>query len=354
MAGADVVDWDLAVAVGRRFAPSGPMLGQAETYDAVAELRMLAVAAIAPVRECSGLIADDGSATTVIVDRPAWIASNIAGFQVVLEPLLERLRLQRGSNAATTAVGSRATAVQLGGVLAYLSGKVLGQYEAFAVDLQSPGRLLLVAPNIVATERALAVVPRDFRLWVCLHEETHRVQFGAVPWLGEHLVSLIHSYLKLTGTEASEVLRRLRAALSGLTSGGRDGPPKPTLLEAAQTPEQRALFDQLTAVMSLLEGHADYVMDEVGPLVVPTVATIRERFQQRRTSPGLIDGIARRLLGLDAKLAQYADGAAFVRGVVKREGRDGFNQVWVGPENLPSRDEIADPAAWCKRVLNPS
>ena len=184
MAGDDVVDWDLAVAVGRRMAPSGPALGWSETHEAVAELRALAAEAVAPVRECSGLIADAGSATTVIVDRPAWIASNVAGFQVVLEPLLERLRLQRGSNAVTTAVGSRATAVQLGGVLAYLSGKVLGQYEAFAVDLQSPGRLLLVAPNIVATERALAVIPRDFRLWVCLHEETHRVQFGGRALVG--------------------------------------------------------------------------------------------------------------------------------------------------------------------------
>jgi coenzyme F420 biosynthesis associated uncharacterized protein len=354
MAGADVVDWELAVAVGRRLAPAGPTLGSSETFEAVAELRALAALAIAPVRERSGLVADGSSAVTVIVDRPAWIASNVAGFQVVLEPLLERLRVQRGSNKVTTAVGSRGTAVQMGGVLAYLSGKVLGQYEAFAVDPGSPGRLLLVAPNIVATERALGVVPRDFRLWVCLHEETHRVQFGAVPWLGDHLISLIHSYLELTGTDAGEVLRRLRAALSGLTSGGREGAPKPTLLDAAQTPEQRAVFDQLTAVMSLLEGHADYVMDDVGPLVVPTVATIRERFQARRTSPGLIDGIARRLLGLDAKLAQYADGAAFVRGVVEREGRDGFNQIWAAPKNLPSRSEIANPAAWCHRVLSPS
>ena len=125
----------------------------------------------------------------------------------------------------------------------------------------------------------------------------------------------------------------------------------PSLLDAVQTPAQREIFDRLTAVMSLLEGHADFVMDEVGPDVVPTVEVIRSRFDARRHSPGAVDGLVRRLLGLDAKMAQYADGAAFVRAVVDRVGADGFSTVWRSPEDLPSRAEIADPGAWCTRVL---
>lgn len=344
---ADVVDWDLAASVARRLTPRGPELPAEAAFDAVSELRELARYAVGPVRERTGLVADDDGAVSVVVDRHAWVASNLAGFQVLLAPVLDRMR-ERGSNVVA-AVGSRVTGAQLGGVLAYLSSKVLGQFEAFSADGADPGRLLLVAPNIVAAERGLDVVPHDFRLWVCLHEETHRVQFGAVPWLAEHLVSRIHDYLTLADVDTGEVMRRLASALGAVAGAVRGGGV--SLLDAVQTPAQRELFDELTAVMSLLEGHADYVMDAVGPEVVPTVVTIRERFDARRRSPGAIDGIARRLLGLDAKLAQYADGARFVRAVVDRAGRDGFNAVWQQPANLPTRAEIADPSAWCDRVL---
>ncbi len=343
----DVIDWELAVSVGRRFAPGGPDLEPAAAREVVEQLRELARFAVGPVREQTGLVADDSGAVTEVVDRPTWIASNVAGFKVVLAPMLDRLR-ERGPSAVT-AVGSRVTAVQLGGVLAYLSSKVLGQFEAFTTSAERPGRLLLVAPNIVSAERALAVTAHDFRLWVCLHEETHRVQFGAVPWLGPHLVEQIHAYLQVSDIDTGELLRRLGSGVGAVVSAARGS--EGSLLDAVQTPAQRAVFDRLTAVMSLLEGHADYVMDEVGPQVVPTVATIRERFDRRRHSPGPIDGLVRRLLGLDAKLAQYADGARFVRGVVERAGRDGLNTVWRSPQDLPTRDEIADPAAWCARVL---
>jgi coenzyme F420 biosynthesis associated uncharacterized protein len=342
---ADVIDWELAVSVGRRLTPSGPHLHEDEAYAAVSDLRALARSAVQPVRERTGLVALEDDTRAAVVDRRAWLDSNVDGFRVVLAPLLERMRSHAG--AATTAVGSRVTAVQLGTALAYLSGKVLGQFEAFATGPAQHGRLLLVAPNIVATERALAVDPHDFRLWVCLHEETHRVQFGAVPWLTEHLVGQIHHYLELTSSDGPELLRRLVAALTASVRGGSGT----SLIDAVQSAEQKTAFDAITAVMSLLEGHADYMMDAVGPETVPSVATIRERFEARRASHGGLDGVLRRLLGLDAKLAQYADGAAFVRTVVDRVGVEGFNTVWRSPQDLPTRTEIGAPAAWCSRVL---
>ena len=340
----EVIDWGLARATGRRVSSPGPNISRDDARSAVADLRALARYAVAPVRERTGL--DAGEAPdAVVVDRVAWVDSNIDGFRIVLAPLLERMATEQPS--LVTAIGSRVTAVQMGGVLGYLSGKVLGQFEAFTAT--GNGRLLLVAPNIVAAERHLDVEPRDFRLWVCLHEETHRVQFGGVPWLAGHLVGEIHDYLALSDLSAGDVAGRFGRAFAAVLGAvrGQDGS---SLVDAVQSPEQRVVFDRITALMSLLEGHADHVMDDVGPEIVPTVETIRARFDKRRGEPGAVDGLARRVLGLDAKMRQYTDGRAFVTGVVERVGRDGFNRVWAGPENLPTRHEVLDPAAWCDRV----
>lgn len=340
----EVIDWGLARATGRRVAAPGPSVSRDDARSAVADLRALARYAVGPVRERTGLDAGDAP-DAVVVDRATWVDSNVDGFRVVLAPLLERMATEQPS--IVTAVGSRVTAVQMGGVLGYLSGKVLGQFEAFTAT--GDGRLLLVAPNIVAAERHLDVEPRDFRLWVCLHEETHRVQFGGIPWLAPHLIGEIHDYLALSDLTAGDVAGRFGRAFAAVFAAvrGHDGA---SLVDAVQTPEQRVVFDRITALMSLLEGHADHVMDDVGPEIVPTVATIRARFDTRRGKPGAVDGLARRVLGLDAKMRQYTDGRAFVSGVVDRVGRDGFNRVWSGPDSLPTRDEVLDPAAWCART----
>jgi coenzyme F420 biosynthesis associated uncharacterized protein len=340
----EVVDWGLARTTGRRLAPRGPRTSAQDAASAVAELRALARYAIGPVRERTGLDAGTGR-DAVVVDRGTWIDSNVDGFRLVLAPLLERMATEQPG--VVTALGSRVTAVQMGAVLAFLSGKVLGQFEAFTAARD--GRLLLVAPNIVAAERSLDVDPRDFRLWVCLHEETHRVQFGAVPWLGSHLVGEIHDYLAVSDLGAGESLRRFGSAVATLVSALR-GNSSASMLDALQSPEQRVVFDRITALMSLLEGHADYVMDDVGPDIVPTVATIRARFERRRGDPGAVDGLARRVLGLDAKMRQYSEGRAFVADVVERVGRDGFNRVWSTPESLPTRTEVLDPQVWVRRV----
>ena len=255
----EVVDWGLARATGRRFSPGGPGMSADDARGAVADLRALARYAVDPVRERTGLDAGDAP-EAVIVDRAAWVDSNVDGFRTVLAPLLEKMATHQSS--AATAIGSRVTGLQMGAMLAFLSGKVLGQYEAFTPA--GTGRLLLVAPNIVAAERQLDVEPRDFRLWVCLHEETHRVQFGAVPWLSQHLVGEIHDYLALSDVSAGEAIQRLRAGLGAVLSAVR-GDENASLVDAVQTPEQQVVFDRITALMSLLEGHADFVMDDVGP-----------------------------------------------------------------------------------------
>ncbi|HSR22462.1 MAG TPA: zinc-dependent metalloprotease [Candidatus Eisenbacteria bacterium] len=354
-----MVDWDLAVTTATRLVRPGPMVSREEARAAVSDLRRYADQAQRHVQDYTGLVASasDGSAVAVI-DRPGWIQANAAGFRTVLEPLVEKLSTRRGATSGTAnAVGSRVTGVQTGSLLAFLATKVLGQYELFppygADPAATPGRLLLVAPNIVSAEREMAVDPRDFRLWVCLHEETHRVQFGAVPWLRGHVMDEVRAFVDATDVDPAAMARRLRAAAIAAYDalrgqGGEDGT---SFVEAVQTPAQREVLDRITALMSLLEGHADYVMDGVGPEVIPSVAEIRRTFQHRREDAPWFEQVVRRLLGIDAKLRQYRDGERFVRGVVERAGMAGFNKVWERKENLPTRAELAEPQVWVTRVV---
>ena len=355
----EMVDWDLAVATATRLVRPGPTVSRDEAHQAVADLRELSVVAQGEVRNFTGMTASTATASdgVAIIDRPGWVRVNIDGFRMLLHPLVDKLR-ERQTNASqslsglTGAVGPKITGVETGVLLAYLSSKVLGQYELFGTNGDAtPGRLLLVAPNIVHAEQEMGVDSRDFRLWVCIHEETHRTQFGAVPWLREHLISEIQAFLGATEVDPSALARRLRDALGVVTESVR-GEGDRSLLDVVQTDEQREILDRLTAVMSLLEGHADYVMDGVGPEVIPSVADIRRRFQKRRRQgANPLDQVIRRLLGVEAKIRQYADGVTFVRGVVDEVGMDGFNRVWGSPRTLPSREEIADPQSWVRRVV---
>src|SRR6195952_2591502 len=349
MTGPEFVDWDLAVATGRRLVRPGPQLTRAEADAVVADLRQLAVEAEAHVVAYTHLQPQGEAPPVVVVDRKEWLRSNVAGLRAVPGPLLGKLGDRSSSGALSRSVGRRITGLQIGGALAFLAGKVLGQFEVFLPPEEVPGpggRLALVAPNVAEVERKIGADPRDFRLWVCLHEQTHRVQFHAVPWLRGHLESEVAAFVDATDLDPAAMAQRLKNAISAIR--GNSGV---SLVEAMQTPEQRAVLDRMQALMSLLEGHADQVMDAVGPTVVPTVASIRRSFEARRDGGSPLDRLVRRLLGLDLKMQQYRQGGAFVRAIVDEVGVDGFNQVWTSPETLPSRAEITDPKAWMARVL---
>ena len=342
---ASPIDYDLAVATARRLAPAPPQVSWDEATDVVTELRGLAVQAEQHVRAVTGLVPPGEPEEAVVVDRPGWAAVNVTSFRTVLEPLTDKLgQKQKQQNAVAAGVTAKVAGVQMGSVLAWLSGKVLGQYEAFLPE-GTTGRLVLVAPNIVETERRLGVDPHDFRLWVTLHEVTHRTQFTAVPWLHDHVRGEIGALLDATSLDDPQVLLgRLKAAVTELPRGG-------SLVEVLQTPEQREVLDRVTAFMSLLEGHAEHVMDGVGPAVVPSVTHIRAKFQERRKQTGgVVDKVLRRLLGLDLKALQYAEGKVFVDHCVDAVGMARFNRVWESPQTLPTREEIRDPQAWVRRV----
>jgi coenzyme F420 biosynthesis associated uncharacterized protein len=339
----EMVDWDLAVSLGSRLAGAGPEVLAEEAEATVAELRAGAERSTAYVHDFTGLDGGALTAPVLVVDRPAWIRANAEGFAQLLTPVIEKVTEKKGPpGPITQAVGSRITGAEVGGLLGFMSSRVLGQFDPFH---EPAGRLLLVAPNVVHVEREIHADPRDFRLWVCLHEETHRVQFTAVPWMRQHLFAQFTALAETVEPQRflDEGLQRIAEAIKN----GRGG----SVLDLLGTPEQKEILDRVTGVMSLLEGHADVVMDGVGPEVIPSVDSIRAKFTERRKGVGTVDRVLRKLLGLEAKMAQYRDGAHFVRTVVDKVGMDDFNAVWATADNLPTLAEIHDPDSWVARVL---
>jgi coenzyme F420 biosynthesis associated uncharacterized protein len=377
-----MVDWTVALSTASRLVKPGPDISREGAAAAVADLRSCAVRAEEYVQQVTGLTAARGTAPVLVVDRPRWIEANIDGFRQVLAPLSAKSSERaKNANPALVNIGARITGVEVGALLSYLAPKVLGQFDPFfpgvsyadtsaepdsagpygavpdanaaangvgSTELPPGGRLLLVAPNIVAVERELGLEPTDFRLWVCLHEETHRVQFTAVPWLRGYLNAQIAQIVATADVDAAALAQMLREAVKRISEAAR-GDGELSIVDLVQTPAQREIIDRITAVMSLLEGHADVVMDGVGPEVIGTIAEIRRRFDIRRQGQGF-DKLIRRLLGLDAKMRQYRDGAAFCKAVIAAAGMDGLNRVWTSPETLPTKAEIADPQRWLERM----
>jgi coenzyme F420 biosynthesis associated uncharacterized protein len=335
------VDWGFAATVGQWLARPGPPSTDYTRRQAVENLATAAKAAEPPVREVTGLHTNGAVPEARIVDRPGWIRAAAESMRA----------MTGGTDKPRGAISGRVTGAQTGAVLAFVSSGILGQYDPF----NDGGALLLVYPNVIAVERQLRLEPSDFRLWVCLHEVTHRVQFTANPWLSGYMSQA----LGVLTQEGSDDVAQVVSRLADFARGRRDsaqGDPNSTgilgLLRAVQTDPQREALDQLLVLGTLLEGHADHVMDAVGPLVIPSVSTIRSRFDERRNrkQPPL-QRLLRALLGIDAKLSQYTRGKAFVDHVVDRVGMERFNTVWTSPETLPRPIEIEYPQRWIDRVL---
>lgn len=344
-----LVDWGLAASTGVRLIPKGPSVDAAAARYTVSVLRKAATTARNPVAETSLLdVGPKAAASVAVVDRPTWLRSNVDGVENMLGPL--EAELAEKGRGTPQAVSARVTGVQLGGVLAWVSARVLGQYEAFPPADHAP-RLMLVAPNVRAAAQSLDLKEDTFALWVALHETTHLAQFVSVDWLGPHLRELVADYLSVGGQNNGEALRRLRDVLVATAAVLRGRGAGATVLEALHTEAQQEVFDRAIALMTLVEGHADWVTNQAAPQVMADAGIVRDRLTERRhRRVGPSDSLLRRLLGLDAKLQQYSDGEAFVSAVVDKAGVEGFNAVWTSPDTVPTRAEISDPSLWLKRV----
>ncbi|OBA61994.1 hydrolase [Mycobacterium sp. 1100029.7] len=338
------VDWRFAATVGVRLTRPGPSTSDYTRRQVVDELASASMRAEPLVRDVTGLECPGAVPAARIVDRGQWVRAAADSMRL----------MTNGSEKPRGFLTGRLTGAQTGAVLAFVSSGILGQYDPFAADRQ--GCLLLVYPNVIAVERQLRLVPADFRLWVCLHEVTHRVQFTANPWLPDYMSDALALLTRDAGDDMGEVVGRLAEYVRNRGVGTSEADGAATgivgLVRAVQSEPQRQALDQLLVLGTLLEGHADHVMDAVGPKAVPSVATIRGRFDDRRQrkQPPL-QRLLRALLGLDAKLSQYTRGKAFVDHVVGRVGMQRFNAVWSGPETLPLPAEIEEPQRWIDRVL---
>ncbi|MCR5979141.1 hydrolase [Gordonia jinghuaiqii] len=338
------IDWSLAASTAKRLVRPGPKT-TAYTYSAAqAELADAATRAEAPVREVTGLADGLRVPATRVLDRPGWIDASSMSMRSMLGADAEE--------AGSSGLAARFGGLQAGGLLAFLSTAILGQYDPFTPDPETgePGVLMVVTPNIIGVERQLKVIPSDFRLWVCLHEVTHRVQFSANPWLRDYMQDNVATLTSDAGESTTEIVTRMTKALKG-----SDGPREKGIIGAMQllqSPEQYEAFQRMMVLGTLLEGHADHVMDAVGPAHVPSVARIRTAFDKRRKAPqNPVQRIIRALIGMDAKLAQYIRGKAFVDEVVATVGMERFNTIWTSPETMPRPEEIDAPQAWIQRVL---
>lgn len=340
-----LADWSVAHQVADRVAGPGPVLGSVERARLREDFGELVPQAERLVADFSGLHPTGHPARPWVMSRSEWLGQNLRSFQTVLRPIAERAPTR--SDGAGTALRRKVLGAEVGALLGYVSRKVLGQFDLF-VPPDDEGTIYFVGPNITGIERQHQFPERDFRLWISLHEVAHRLQFGGVPWLRGYVTGMAEDYLRSMDLDVKALVEVVRRAADEARAGNLDwrGAGWVVLL---MTPEQRSMFARMQAVMTLLEGHGNYLMDAVGEGWVGERSRFRTTLRERRKSRGL-ERSFQRAIGFDQKARQYDHGERFVARAVDLAGMEGFNRVWAGPANLPTIDELARPDDWVARV----
>ena len=334
------IDWSLAERLGGYVASEPPggvaLAGDLEAFTTDAIARVTAYTQLTPEREIPPPEA---------ITRKQWLRANLGSMRTLMQPLEAKLP----TSGAMRSIGGALTGAEIGGVVGYLAQRVLGQYELVLIDAASPERLLFVAPNLREAARKLEVDEADLVAWVAFHEVTHAVQFTGVPWLREHLAGRLRALLETVeevnvdpGSIIKLSMDDVRALVERLREGG--------LITLAAGPERMAIIDEMQAVMAVVEGHAEHVMDAVGADALENLDELRMALDRRREDKPQAVRVLEKLLGLELKMRQYQLGKAFVDAVVERGGIELLNRVWERPENLPSLHEIELPEAWINRV----
>jgi coenzyme F420 biosynthesis associated uncharacterized protein len=361
------VSWDVAERVGvwvsagrfKTIAGSAPVEFDPVTAAAVgSDFARLTTQAEELVITETGLRPLSGPPRGNVVDRADWVRANIKSFRRLLAPLLDKLE-QSPMPRAFTSVSGAVTGAQLGLVVGWMSTRVLGQYDIlFAEDTGSEGGddggdvVSYVGPNIVGLEKRHGFPPEQFRLWIALHEVTHRCQFTGVPWLHGYFLSLVEEGLSGVTPDPKRFTESLKRAIEEIRAG-RNPLEQTGLIGLVADPEQLATIGRIQALMSLLEGHGDITMNRAGAELVPEASWFARVLRERRRRAGPGARLMQQLIGLDAKMRQYEQGERFIEAVEKAGGPSLLAKVWEAPDRLPSLDEIRDPAAWIARMKSP-
>jgi len=343
------VDWDLAERVAIRVADRAPFGGAHHLDGLTAEFDGHTARAEDLVAATTGLRALTGDARARVVGRTDWIRANLASLQRLLRPLIARMA--ENPDEGPSSVTARVGAVELGAMLGWMSTRVLGQYDLLVLEdeaAEDQDIVYYVGPNLVALERRYAFHAPDFHLWLALHEVTHRAQFMGVPWMREHYLGLVGSLLDGAESESFDLVAALRSMAARRRSDGQESGGG--VLGAISSPEQQATVDRIAGLMSLLEGHGDVTMGRAGDGVVTGADRFARVMADRRRSGSGVTKLFQRLVGLEAKLAQYAQGEAFIAAVEAHGGTGLLDRVWEDPGHLPDLAEIREPGLWIGRM----
>jgi coenzyme F420 biosynthesis associated uncharacterized protein len=342
-----MIDWIVAERIAALVAGTGEAKAPSADLAALAaesESRVVAYTGLRPERP---LPKPEG------IGRREWVSSNVSSMRALLDPVLQRAGTGLGplKPAMQLAIGV-VLSTEVGVVIGYLAQRVLGQYELVLLDEaveDRPPRLLFVLPNLGQAVDAFGADEKEFMTWVTLHEVTHAVQFAGVPWLHRHVSGLVRTLLeqaelrvdaprKLRLPSGDEVKRILNALRQG------------DLISVVTSTAERELLDRVQAVMAVIEGHAEHVMDAVAPDLLPSLPKLRAAIDRRRKSQRGMSRLVARLLGLELKLRQYERGKIFCDAIVRESGPDALHHVFSSPDALPTLNEIENPRAWLERT----
>ena len=344
------VNWKLAAELARSIA--GPP--RAVPDDDQKEFEELTRAAQLHIEQAARLPIDPTPVQIAVVDQRGWAEANLEQFRYLIEPLAQKLSASTneeeagGLGAIFAGIWPAILGLQAGGMVGYLSKRVLGQFD---VGLPVPGvrSLYYVAPNIDEFADGHELDRSQARLWVALHEVTHHVEFS-VPWVEDHFRNLIARYfagveldvesMSLPALDDPEELQRMLSDPSGITG-------------ILAGPGQQEVLEEIQAFMALMEGFAEHLMDVAAPGLLPEIPRLREAVERRRATPSQAEELVSRLIGLEMKREQYRLGAEFCRQVESRWGPEALRELWSGPEMLPTLAELEDPVAWAARALLP-
>lgn len=360
--GADL-DWKVVEAVATRLAGTAPPQNSKAAADLIADFESATSFAELLVSEFTGLYPKSGPARVLVISRAGWIRANVAIFRHYLKPVAARLSASPTaappvpvsivgdmiSTALSALRGGVRTVVsaQIGLVLGFLSKRVLGQYDLVLPD-DGKDSVYYVSPNILNIEQQFGFVQKDFRLWIALHETAHRAQFTGVPWLKDYFTGLVDELMAGSYLDPQAFVAALRRMAEAILRG-RDPLGDAGLAGVFATDEQRDKIRRLQALMCLLEGHGNVVMDSIGEEIIPKATQMSDMLRARRAANGL-QRVIFRMLGIDTKLKQYEIGEQFVRAVLDRGGREALDLAWQDPANLPTLEEVEAPDRWLSRV----
>jgi len=349
----EIIDWGQVSSIARRTSVGAEWSNEAARERAEAEYAEMIAEIAEPLKEYTGSSLDLSKSAVRALDRPEWIAANITNFRDLLQPIeelyRERAKRVRTEMPGVAAAGRTVLSAEMGILLGYLARRVLGQYDISLLGARSTeaGTLYFIEPNIRAVQDQLGLPAREFKKWLALHEATHVHEFEGYPWVREYLNTTVQSYIdsmvQHLRTGDGSMKSMLERTLDHMSMGGG-------LLEAIMTPEQRMLVSQLQAIMCLLEGYSNHVMNSMGRDMLPHFQDIEEQIESRSRRRSAAELFFLRVTGLQMKMDQYRLGAAFVDHIVADRGITFLNRVWEGPENLPTEDEIKNPDRWSERM----